>query len=48
MVLVVGFVVVIKLWMANKAYKLKMKSFIHPDTILQDLKLKFKSVDEAQ
>jgi len=34
--------------MANKAYQKKLTSFIHPDTVLGDLKKKVKSVDDAQ
>lgn len=34
--------------MANQAYKKKLASFIHPDTVIADLKIKLKSVDEAQ
>ncbi len=41
-------VVAIKIWMTNKAYKNKLASFVHPDTVMGDLKKKIKSVDEAQ
>jgi hypothetical protein len=41
-------VVSIKIYMAKKAYQRKLTSFIHPDTVLDDLKKKVKSVDEAQ
>jgi hypothetical protein len=38
----------IKLYMSNKAYHNKLKTFIHPDTIMDDIKKKFKSVEDAQ
>ena len=41
-------VVAVKIWMTNLAYKKKLASFIHPETVLPDLKKKFKSVEEAQ
>lgn len=31
--------------MANKAYQRKLNSFIHPDTVVEDLKKKVKSID---
>ncbi len=31
--------------MTNKAYQKKLQSFVHPDTILADLKKKVTSVD---
>ena len=41
-------VILIKIWMARKAYEKKLLSFIHPDTVLPDLKKKVKSVEDAQ
>lgn len=41
-------VIIIKLWMANKAYKRKLVSFVHPDTVLVDIMKKIKSVNEIQ
>lgn len=37
-------VVAIKIWMANKAYKKKLASFIHPDSVLPEIKKKIKSL----
>ena len=37
-------VILIKIWMANKAYKKKLASFIHPDSILPEIKKKVKSL----
>jgi hypothetical protein len=34
--------------MTNKAYQKKLQSFVHPNTILADLKNKVNSLDEAQ
>ena len=49
---IIGFAVLvvisIKIYMANKAYQQKLTSFIHPDTVLADLKKKVTSIDEAQ
>lgn len=44
----VAIVIGIKLWMARKAYEKKLLSFIHPDTVLADIKKKVKSVQDAQ
>jgi hypothetical protein len=34
--------------MANKAYKKKLASFIHPESVLPDIKKKVKSLEDAQ
>lgn len=41
-------VVLIKVYTANKAYQRKLTSFIHPNTVVEDLKKKVPSIDEAQ
>ncbi len=41
-------VILIKIWMANKAYQRKLVSFIHPDSVLPEIKKKVKSVEDAQ
>jgi hypothetical protein len=37
-------VIFIKIWMAGKAYQRKLVSFIHPDSMLSEIKKKVKSV----
>jgi hypothetical protein len=41
-------VVSIKIFMAKKAYRNKLTSFVHPDTVVADLKKKVTSIDQAQ